>query len=175
VRATTLLNNLLDLPGVNVDTFSLDAGTLTVGVRLRRKRLVCPEADCDYSTRWRVDTRKRDSSWRSLDMGPWKVIVTTRLRRLRCPDHGVLVEGVPFARQRVRFTRDFEDLVAWAASKTDKTAVTRLLRIAWPTVGVIIERVVADGLDADRLDGLVVHVPEWAGITRISGRSTTTT
>jgi hypothetical protein len=63
MRATTLLNNLLDLPGVNVDTFSLDVGTLTVGARLRRKRLVCPEQpDCGYSTRWRVDTRKRDSS-----------------------------------------------------------------------------------------------------------------
>jgi transposase len=156
VRATTLLNNLLDLPGVTVASFDLhpDAGTMTIGVRLRRKRLVCPEPDCGYSTRWRVDTRLGDSSWRSLDMGSWKVTVTTRLRRLRCPDHGVIVEGVPFARQRVRFTRDFEDLVAWAASKTDKTAVTRLLRIAWPTVGVIIERVVADGLDADRLDGL---------------------
>jgi hypothetical protein len=81
----------------------------------------------------------------------------------------------PFARQRVRFTRGVGNRGAWAASKTDETAVTRLLRIAWPTVGVIIERVVADGLDADRLDGLVVHVPEWAGITRISGRSTTTT
>lgn len=124
-------------------------------MRLRRKRLLCPEPDCGYSTKWRVDTRPGDSSWRSLDMGAWKVTVTARLRRLRCPDHGVIVEGVPFARQRVRFTRDFEDLVAWAASKTDKTAVTRLLRIAWPTVGVIIERVVADGLDADRLDGLV--------------------
>src|SRR5680860_1261720 len=76
-------------------------------------------------------------------------------RRLDCPDHGVLVEAVPFARPRVRFTRAFEDLVAWCASKTDKTAVTRLLRIAWPTVGAIVERVVADGLDPGRLDGLV--------------------
>ena len=72
-----------------------------------------------------------------------------------CPDHGVLVEQVPFARHRARFTRDFEDLVAWCASKTDKTAVCRLLRIAWLTVGAIVERVVADGLDPHRLDGLV--------------------
>jgi transposase len=88
-------------------------------------------------------------------MGSRKVIVTARLRRLDCPDHGVLVEQVPFARHRARFTRDFEDLVAWCASKTDKTAVCRLLRIAWLTVGAIVERVVADGLDPHRLDGLV--------------------
>src|SRR5680860_1793301 len=59
------------------------------------------------------------------------------------------------SKSRVNRTRDFEDLVAWCASKTDKTAVTRLLRIAWPTVGAIVERVVADGLDPGRLDGLV--------------------
>jgi len=33
--------------------------------------------------------------------------------------------------------------------------VCRLLRIAWPTVGAIVERVTADGLDDSRLDGLV--------------------
>jgi len=87
--------------------------------------------------------------------GRHKVIVTARLRRLDCCDHGVVVEDVCFARPRVRFTRDFEDLVAWCASKTGKTAVCRLLRIAWPTVGAVIERVTADGLDDSRLDGLV--------------------
>jgi len=154
VRATTALNTLLDLRGVTVSSVSFESDRVTVGVRLRRKRLLCPEPGCGYSTRWRADTRPADSWWRSLDMGAWKVIVTARLRRLRCPDHGVVVEVVPFARHRVRFTCDFEDLVAWCASKTDKTAVCRLLRVAWPTVGAIVERVVADGLDADRLDGL---------------------
>jgi transposase len=138
VRATTLLNNLLDLPGITVTSVSFAEDQLTVGVRLRRKRLMCPEPGCGYATRWRVDTRPADSRWRSLDAGPWKVIITARLRRLHCPDHGVRVEQVPFARPRARFTRDFEDLVAWAASKTDKTAVARLLRIAWPTVGDIV-------------------------------------
>lgn len=41
-----------------------------------------------------------------------------RLRRVSCPTHGVRVEGVPFARHRTEFTRDFEDLVAWLAAKT---------------------------------------------------------
>jgi transposase len=51
-------------------------------------------------------------------------------------------------------TRDVDDLVAWLATKMDKTAVTRLVRINWRTVGAIIERVVADELDPHRLDGL---------------------
>ena len=154
MRATTALNTLLGLPGVTVASVGFDSDEVKVGVWLRRKRLLCPEPDCGYTTPSRVDTRPEDSWWRSLDMGARKVVVTARLRRLDCPDHGVLVEAVPFARHRARFTRDFEDLVAWCASKTDKTAVCRLLRIAWPTVGAIVERVVADGLDPGRFDGL---------------------
>jgi len=67
----------------------------------------------------------------------------------------VLTERVPFARHRSDFTRDFAALAAWLATRTDKTTITRLLRIHWRTVGRIIQRVCAEELDADRLDGLV--------------------
>ena len=39
-------------------------------------------------------------------------------------EHGALVEGVPFARDGARFTRDFDNLVAWLATKTDKSTWT---------------------------------------------------
>lgn len=61
---------------------------------------------------------------------------------------------MPFARHGARFTRDVEDLVAWLATKTDKAAITRLVRVNWRTVGAIVERVVADELDPHRLDDL---------------------
>ena len=81
--------------------------------------------------------------------------VHARLRRLRCPEHDVLVEGVPFARDGARFTRDFENLVAWLATKTDKTATCRLTRIDWHTIGRIVERVGSELLAAeDRLSDL---------------------
>jgi hypothetical protein len=41
----------------------------------------------------------------------------------------VVVEAVDFARHGARFTRDVEDLVAWLATRMDKTAVCRLCRI----------------------------------------------
>jgi transposase len=66
----------------------------------------------------------------------------------------VLAEGVPFARHRAGFTRDLECLIAWLAARTDKTAITRLLRIDWDTVGRIVTRVCADELDPDRLCAL---------------------
>ena len=68
---------------------------------------------------------------------------------------GVLVEAVPFARPRARFTRAFETTVAWLATRTDQTAISAFMRIDWDTVGRICERVVADELDPGRLDDLV--------------------
>jgi hypothetical protein len=45
--------------------------------------------------------------------------------------------------------------VAWLAQQMAKTPIAGLLRIAWDTVGRIVERVVADHLDEQRLSGLV--------------------
>jgi transposase len=85
------------------------------------------------------------------------VVVRAELRRLECPTCGVVTEAVPFARHRSGFTRDFEDVAAFLATKTDKTTIARFLRIDWDTVGRICDRVGADSLDHDRLAGLV-HV-----------------
>lgn len=153
MRVTTLCRRLLDLDGITVTDVSLRGEVVACEVRLRRRRLGCPR--CGFTTRSRYDTRTVDSSWRGLDLGRRRVSIRARLRRLRCPEHGVITEGVPFARPGSRFTGDFEDLVAYLATKTDKTTITRLLRIDWDTVGRICERVVADGLDPARLNGLV--------------------
>jgi transposase len=125
---------------------------VVVTVALRRRRLQCPK--CSYSTRYRESKQHHDSIWRHLDLGVWRLEVHARLRRLRCPVHGALVEGVPFARDSARFTCDFDNLVAWLATKTDKTATCRLTRIDWHTIGRVIERVGAELLDGDRLTGL---------------------
>lgn len=64
------------------------------------------------------------------------------------------VEGVPFARDGARCTRDFDNLVCWLASKTAKTASCRLSRIDWETIGRMIERVDSELIDSDRLNNL---------------------
>jgi transposase len=152
VRVTTAFNRLLALPGTTVREVSFEPAQVTVTVALRRRRLAC--ADCSHSSRARYDTRTVDSSWRHLDLGRLRLVVVARLRRIDCPEHGVRTEGVPFARPESGFTRDFEDLVAWLATRMDKTAVRRLVRVAWQTVGAICARVVADRLDPGRLDEL---------------------
>jgi len=152
VRATTAFFRLLRLPGIWVRRVRFEPDRVVVHVVLRRKRLICPK--CSFSTMARENEQHHDSVWRHLDLGIWRLEVHARLRRLRCPEHGAHVEGVPFARDGARFTRDFEDLVAWLATKTDKTAICRLVRIDWETVGRIIKRVGDELLPADRLNSL---------------------
>lgn len=62
---------------------------------------------------------------------------------------------VPWARHNVGHTVAFDDQVAWLATKSAKTTVTELMRIAWRTVGAISARVWADAeAVTDRFDGL---------------------
>ena len=153
MRVTAAFSRLLRLPGTRVRGVAFSDAAVTVTVTLRRRRLSCPE--CAYTTRARYDLRPAESAWRHLDLGAWRLEVRAQLRRLACPTHGVRTEAVPFARAGSRFTRDFEDLVGWLATTMDKTAIRRLLRIDWDTVGRIITRVMDDGLDPGRLEGLL--------------------
>jgi transposase len=153
MRVSAAFSRLLDLPGVRVTQVVFEPDRVVVTVALRARRLRCPR--CSYSTRYRESKQHHDSVWRHLDLGVWRLEVHARLRRLRCPEHGALVEGVPFARAGARFTRDFEDLVAWLATKTDKTATCRLTRIDWHTIGRVIQRVGEEMLASqDRLTDL---------------------
>ena len=152
MRVTTAFKRLLRLDGVNVTAVEFLPTMIVVSVALRRRRLLCPH--CEHKSRFRYDTRPVASAWRHLDLGVWHLELRANLRRLRCPTHGVVVEAVPFARPGARLTRDFDDLLAWLATRMDKTATARLCRVSWRTVGRACERVVAAELDPGRLDGL---------------------
>lgn len=152
MRVTTAFKRLLRLEGVNVTDVEFAATIVRVTIVLRRRRLVC--GHCGHKSRFRYDTRPVASTWRHLDLGVWQIELRAMLRRLDCPVHGVVVEGVPFARPGAKLTRDFDDLLAWLATRMDKTAISRLCRVSWRTVGRACERVVASELDPGRLDGL---------------------
>jgi transposase len=93
--------------------------------------------------------------WRALDLGVLACHLESDSPRVNCSVHGITVAQVPWARHDAGHTRDFDDQAAWLATHTSKTAVQALLRIAWRTVGSIIERVVAEGRAAkDPFEGL---------------------
>ncbi len=152
MRATTLLNCVLNLPKTAVRDVEF-GDAVTVWVRPQQRVMSCPH--CDFRTRHRYDTRAVDSAWRHLDLGGRVCVLKLRRRRLRCPEHGVLAESVPFARPGSGFTRDFEELVVWLATKCDKKIVSVFCRVAWRTVGTMCARIVAERLDDDRLASLV--------------------
>ena len=52
------------------------------------------------------------------------------------------------------FTSDFEELTAYLAQVTDRTAASRLLGVSWLAVGNIVERVVSRRLDGARFTRL---------------------
>jgi transposase len=104
--------------------------------------------------------------WRSLDLGTTLAFLEADAPRVTCRRHGVVVAAVPWARHNSRFTRAFEDQVAWLAVNTSKSAVAELMRVAWRSVGRILERVAAEaGREVDLLAGL-----RRIGIDEISHR-----
>ena len=104
--------------------------------------------------------------WRALDLGTTLAYVEADAPRVRCRRHGVVVCAVPWARHGSRFTRAFEDQVAWLAVHCSKTAVAQLMRVAWRTVGGILERVADEAQrEVDLLGGL-----KRIGIDEISHR-----
>jgi transposase len=150
VRATTAFNKMLAIPGANVVGVQFTPTGIVVALRRRARRLRCP---CGWSTRAVYDRTTR--RWRHLDLGAARLFLEAEIRRLVCRRCGrVRTETVPWARPAARFTRDFEDVVAYLAQRTDKTTITRLLRCSWEAVAAIVIRVVAAHIDDTRLDDL---------------------
>jgi transposase len=162
MRVTTAFNRLLRLPGASVIDVSFSGEGVIVTVRLRCRRRVCSR--CGQTGRLAIHGR-RVKRWRHLDLGVNRCVIECELRRLWCGSCGAQFEAVPWARAGSRYTRDFEDVVAWLAQQMAKTPIAGLLRIAWDTVGRIVERVIADRLDHTRLSGLVA-----IGVDEISYR-----
>ena len=109
---------------------------VAVAVRGRSRCSRCSRKCARYD---RLEARR----WRDLDALGRRVFLEGTLWRVSCTKCGVVVEEVWWADAGSRFTRRFEDLVAWKAQHCDKTTIQTEMRIAWRTVGAIIERVVA--------------------------------
>jgi transposase len=156
VRNARLWEKLLGVNGTVVENVVLDedAEVVVASVRARKGargrcgncRRKCPGYD-------QGEGRRR---WRALDLGTVPTWLEADAPRVRCPEHGVVVASVPWARHGAGHTRGFDDMAAWLATHCAKSAVEELMRVAWRTVGSIVTRVAADARAAtDPLDKLV--------------------
>ncbi len=154
MQNATLWRRMLGIDAVVEQVeYDEDEQVVVVHVRPRRQRHGRCGA-CQRRASW-YDQGEGRRRWRALDLGSTCVYLEADSPRVDCIEHGVAVRAVPWARHGAGHTRDFDDQVAWLATQCSKTAITRLMRVAWRTVGSIITRVCAD-VDArvDRLAGL---------------------
>jgi transposase len=112
-----------------------------------------------------VATKARE--WRHLDLAGFMLFLRCDVRRVYCHKCGETgVERLPWtSAPRARFTEEFDDHVAFLAQRCDKTAVEKMMRIAWRSVGRCIERVLVRRRPTNALDDLVT-----IGVDEISYR-----
>lgn len=95
------------------------------------------------------DSYSKYRRWRSLDFGSHRVYLEATAPRVKCPEHGVVVASVPWAKHNSDYTYDFEMAVTWLSLHTTANAVSEYFRIKWHTVGSIARRV-QKRLEADQ-------------------------
>lgn len=149
VRVHEVFNSILDFEGAQVVDVELVGPVITVTVESSGPYR-CPcgrESVSRYDSSWR--------RWRHLDVAGRVLWVRALLSRVACVacDRVRTVE-VPWARAGSRYTRVFEDHVAWLGQRMDLSSLARLMRCGWDAVHRIVGRVVAEHLTPTRFDGL---------------------
>lgn len=143
MRQTRVWAKGLGLSGAVVEAVELEAESDTLVISVRppwqerdrcgQCRRRCPGFDLG-------EGRRR---WRALDLGTAFTVLEADSPRVSCSEHGVTVAWVPWARHGSRFTREFEDQVAWLVTHTAQSTVATMMRIAWRSVSGVVARVVA--------------------------------
>lgn len=151
MRISTVVRRLIGVSGLIVEAVCFEEETLVVSVKPVRRKARCAQCGQRRPGYDRLPRRR----WRHLNFGRLRVEFEYAPRRVSCKRcRGVHVEEVVWAAHASNFTYDFEELVAYLAQVTDKTAVTKQMGIAWSTVGAIVKRVVDREIDPDLLENL---------------------
>ncbi|MFV2074416.1 MAG: ISL3 family transposase [Thermoanaerobaculales bacterium] len=161
MRATTLLRRLVGVTDLFVCSVRLEGEALLVEVRPRHRKPRCGRCGRRAPGYDRAPERR----WRHLGLGSIRLYLCYAPRRVECAACGVRTEQVSWAEAASRFTKDFEEMVAYLTRATDKTQVSRLMAVSWRTVGEVVERVVGRKQDPGRLSNL-----RWIGIDEFSHR-----
>ncbi len=119
MRVATLFKRLLGLGrervvGVEIVGEGAHQEVIVDLARRERRRMRCGR--CDRVVRGIYDRSTR--SWRHLDLMRVRCTLRAEVRRVECPDCGVVAEAVPWARSGSRFTKGFEDPASgWCARR----------------------------------------------------------
>jgi transposase len=107
--------------------FAEDTGRLDLHVDYPRgARFACPEPGCGRDRCPVHDTH--DKTWRHLDFFQHKAFLHASVPRVRCPEHGVRLVALPWARPGSGFTMLFEALVLTFAKAMPMSRVAAMVR-----------------------------------------------
>lgn len=110
---------------------------------------------CGVVSPW-FDNGGGERRWRHVDVCFATCELIAEAPRVSCPEHGVTVAEVPWARHDSWFTRAFEDLVVFDAIVSSKLAASRRYGVSWRAVDHMCVRVATEALGRiDLLEGLV--------------------
>jgi transposase len=127
----------------------------SVEIRIKRKGNPNPRCPRHPSIVLTGNYVEREVRWRHYDIMKARTYLVANLREGRCPKcDGRRIEAVPWAAGRARHTKAFDQRVASLVQVADKSAASRMFKVAWRTVGRIVRRVVKDLLPDDLLDNL---------------------
>ncbi len=152
MRATTIFRRLLGISSTLVIGYRFAPDALHLWVRPTWHRPRC--SGCHRKAK-KLDDLTEDRSWRHLPWGKTRVVLHCDVRRVRCKRCGDVVELLPWsAEPRDKFSAPMCDLIGHLAQNMPHTRVSKLLGIAWETVGGVARRVAERLLPEDRLDQL---------------------
>ena len=125
MREHRVLARLTGAERAVVEGVLVEDGAIVVWVRPRRRDAsrcgVCGRRARGY------DRGEGARRWRALDLGSTKAFVQAEAPRVECRRHGVVVARTAWARHGSRFTRAFEQQVAWLATHCSKSAICQLM------------------------------------------------
>lgn len=154
MRSAMLWRDTIGVDGGIIESIDVVGGVIEVQVRPKAKEArrcgVCQKQRRGYD---QGEGRRR---WRHMDSPSGRqVVLIAAAPRVSCPQHGVVVAAVPWARHDAGHTFTFDRFAAFLATTTSKSAVAKLLRTSWRTIGKIVERLWDDLDDPEaRLGGL---------------------
>ena len=100
------------------------------------------------------DHSPKTRDFRFVPLWGYPVFLRYRMRRVKCPEHGVVVEAVPWASGKSSLTKGMELFLARWARRLSWQEVARCFEVSWAQVFASVRRVVEFGLKHRDLEGV---------------------
>lgn len=124
---------------------------LIIGIEPRRNsRPICPEC----GLRCTVYDRQPPRLFEYLPIWSFKAFFRYAPRRVKCPEHGVKVEALPWAHGKERTTLSYQIFLSRWAKRLSWLETARVFETSWDTVFRAVKMVVDYGLAHRNLEGI---------------------